>query len=150
MFCVTGEVSSTQGESLFKDYSLYCRDLGIVLKVSLPAKTSLLEPLNTFSLSSTAIFAHCCHVVLYPACSDESTPLPVSAPCSSDGCFVLFQHGEEHHGLVTLSRVPASGRTINLPQQLCPCTCLSLCKGDGKSFLVIIFPLAYAHSAYRT
>lgn len=51
-----------------------------------------------------------------------------------DGCFVLFQRGEEHHRLVTLSGVPTSGSIINLPQQLCPRTCLSLCKGDGKSF----------------
>ncbi|KAK2899734.1 hypothetical protein Q8A73_012863 [Channa argus] len=72
--------------------------------------------------------------------SEDSTPPPASVPNSSDGCFVLFQCGEEHHGLVTLSRVPTSGSNINLPQQLCPCTCPSLCKGDGKSFLVIIFP----------
>lgn len=150
MFCITGKVSSMQGDSLFKDYCVYCRDLGIAFKVSLPAKTSLLEPLHTFSLSSLAVFAHCCHVILYSACSDESTPLSMSVPGFSDGCFVLFQCAEEHHGLVTLSRVPTSGSTINLPQQLCPCTCLSLCKGDGKSFLVIIFPLAYAHFAYRT
>ena len=140
-----------QGDSLLKDYCVYCRDLGIACRVSLPAKTSLLEPLHTFSLSSLAGFAHCCLVILYPARSDESTsPCSQSVLCSSDGCFVLFQRGEEHHGLVTLSRVPTSGSAINLPQQLCPCTCLSLCKGGGKSFLVIIFPLAYAHFAYRT
>lgn len=147
MFCITGKVSSMQGDSLFKDYCVYCRDLSIVFKVSLLAKNIIISP---SALSSLAVFAHCCHVILYSACRDESTPLPVSVPCSSDGCFVLFHRGEEHHELVTLSRVPTSGSTINLPQQLCPCTCLSLCKGDGKSFLVIIFPLAYAHFTYRT
>lgn len=54
-----------QGDSLFKDYGVYCRDLGIAFKVSLPAKTSLLEPLHTFSLSPLADFAHCCHVILH-------------------------------------------------------------------------------------
>lgn len=146
MFRITGTVSSMQGDSLFRDYCAYRTDC----KASLTAKTSLLEALHTFSLSSVAAFAHCCHVIVYPACSDESTFLVVSVPCTSDGRFVLFQHGEEHQGLVTLSRVPTSGSTINLPQQLCPCTRLSLCKERGKSFLVIIFPLAYAHFAYRT
>lgn len=36
-----------QGDSLFKDYCVYRGDLGTAFKVSLPAKTSLLEPLHT-------------------------------------------------------------------------------------------------------
>lgn len=38
MFCITGKVSSMQGDSLFKDYCEYCEDLGMAFKASLPAK----------------------------------------------------------------------------------------------------------------
>lgn len=128
------------------------RDLGTAFKGIIASKniiirTSCAPPARRLWL----VFPHRRHIIAHSARSDESTsPRSCLSRAPFDGCFVLFQRGEEHHGLVTLSRVPTSGSTINLPQQLCPCTCLSLCKGDGKSFLVIIFPLAYAHFAYRT
>lgn len=53
-----------QGDSLFRDYRVYCRDLSAAFKVSLPAKSSLLEPQDTVGLSSLADFAHCCQIIL--------------------------------------------------------------------------------------
>lgn len=53
-----------QGDSLFKDYCVYSRDLGTAFKVPLPVKKKkkknpqLLESLCAFSLSSLSLCSH--------------------------------------------------------------------------------------------
>lgn len=82
--CVPGEASSVLGDSLFRDYGVYCGDSGGAFKVSIAAKTSLLEPVHTFCSSPLADSAHCCHVIFLLMTLDACVcPLILMAALSS-------------------------------------------------------------------
>lgn len=112
-----------------------CGDSGTALKVSIAAKTSLLEPRHTFCLSPLAHSAHCCHVIFLLMTLDACVcPLLLMAALSSSS--VVRSTTGWSPSLESL-HLAAS---LIFPQQLCPRTCLSLCKGDGKSFLSHYLP----------
>lgn len=135
-----------QGDSLFKDYRVYCRDLGTALKVSLPAKTSLLEPPHTFSLSPPVDFAHCCHVILLSMTLDACV------------CPVLLLMAALSPSSVLRSTTgwSPSPESLHLAAPLifhsgCAPVPVSLCVKEMEShFKSLSSPPAYAHFAYRT